>query len=311
MELIQAVDSLFESQLKNWELARVNIGGLQNVKVKPIAFEGFEILLQYNPKRILSSSAKVDPPSISARPCFLCIKNRPPEQQGIRYMDNFILLVNPYPVFPGHLTIPTLQHEPQRILSKFTRMLEIARDLPQYTIIYNGPQCGASAPDHFHFQAVRKGHMPVEADFLKNIKCVFNFEKHGIGIYTWDNYLRRMITLRGHSISKLESLFNTIYDLLPHVVPSDDEPMVNILTGYNLDHFVIHLIPRKLHRPDRYFAQGERQLLLSPASIDLGGVLIIPREEDFLKITKADISDIFQQVGVDNELIQYLVHKLT
>jgi len=311
MEFTQAVDSLFESQLNDWELARANIKGLQNVRVKPLAFEGFEILLQFNPERIISSSAKVDPQSISARPCFLCENNRPPEQQGIRYRDNFILLVNPYPVFPGHLTIPTLQHEPQRILSKFIRMLEIARDLPQYTIIYNGPQCGASAPDHFHFQAVRKGHMPVEADFLMNIKCVFNYEKHGIGIYTWDNYLRRMITLRGQSISKLESLFNTIYALLTHVIPSDGEPMMNILAGYNQDHFVIHLIPRKLHRPDRYFAQGERQLLLSPASIDLGGVLIIPREEDFLKITTDDISDIFQQVGVDNELIQYLVHKLT
>lgn len=310
-DLTRTVNAMFENQLRDWELARINYTGLKNIRIKTIRYEGFNILVQYNPKRMKSSAAKVDPLSIHARPCFLCENNRPSEQQGIRFNDDYVLLVNPYPVFPGHLTIPSLQHEFQRILPNFGMMLKIARDLPNYTVIYNGPRCGASAPDHFHFQAVPKQNMPIEADFYNKTKCIFNREMQGVAVYTWDRYLRRMITLSGNSGSSLEKLFHTLYDHLAQTIPTEDEPMLNILAWHNHDHYVVHLIPRKLHRPDRYFATGEKQLLVSPASIDLGGVLILPREEDFKRITPADITDVFNQVGVDDELIHYLVSKLT
>jgi hypothetical protein len=215
--------------------------------------------------------------------------------------------VNPYPVFDGHLTLPSTDHEPQRILSNFNLMLEIARDLPQNIVIYNGPQCGASAPDHFHFQAVRKGNMPIELDLTKEgpgKKCA---EYQSVIIHTWNNYLRELITLQGKDPAVLESLFSIIYRFLQQEIPTPDEPMMNILAGYYRDHWVIHLFPRKLHRPDRYFATGERQLLISPASIDMGGVLIMPREEDFNKITREDIEDVFRQVCVGEKNIQRLI----
>ena len=310
-DLTRTVTELFNNQLRDWELARINYSGLQNTRIKTISFEGFNILVQFNPKRIQSSAAKVDPASIKARPCFLCEKNRPSEQKGIRFRDEYVLLVNPYPIFHYHLTIPTLKHELQRILPNFGMMLKIAKDLPGYTILYNGPQCGASAPDHFHFQAVPKHNMPIETDFTRKIRCRFNFEIQGIEVYTWNRYLRRIITLSGNHTSPLEYFFHMIYKQFAEILPPGDEPMLNILTWFSNDNYVVHLIPRKLHRPDRYFMAGERQLLLSPASIDLGGILIMPREEDFEKITRADIVDVFNQIGVDDDSIQYVVNKIT
>jgi len=311
MKLKQEVNALFESHLRDWELARHNYNGLQKVRVNSLLFEDFKIILQFNPKRIISSAAKTDPQSIMSRPCFLCEKNRPPEQQGIWYHENLILLVNPYPVFRGHLTIPTFVHEPQHILPKFSIMLELAKDLPHYVIIYNGPQCGASAPDHFHFQAVQKGNMPIETDFFNKNNCSLHAKNNSIGIHTWNNYRRRLITLSGSSIPELVSVFNTVYKLLALNIPSEDEPMMNILADYEEGKFVVHLFPRRLHRPDRYFATGASQLLISPASIDLGGVVIIPREGDFNKVSREDVLDVFQQVCVDDRLIKYLIDNLT
>jgi hypothetical protein len=307
MELTREIGTLFSDQLKSWELARSNYADLQYIRIKAIPFEGFKILVQFNPKRIISSSARVDPQSISARPCFLCKQNRPLEQESILYRDRLLLLVNPYPVFGGHLTVPSIGHEPQRILSNFDRMLEIARDLPQNIIIYNGPQCGASAPDHFHFQAIRKGHMPIEDDFIREDRCKKYTEYQSVAVHTWNKYLRELITLQGKDTVVLESVFGIIYRFLQQEIGTPEEPMMNILAGYYQDHWVIHLFPRKLHRPDQYFATGKKQLLISPASIDMGGVLIMPREEDFIKITREDIEDVFRQVCIKKINIQRLL----
>lgn len=306
--LTAEVKALFSEQLQEWELAAMNYRGLAHVRVKKFAYSGFEIRVQYNPQRIISSAAKVDQQSILARPCFLCTDNRPHAQRGLLFHRQFILLVNPYPVFPGHLTIPALQHEPQRILPNFTSMLEIARMLPPYTVFYNGPKCGASAPDHFHFQAVPRGNMPLENDFSAGRQVVRAGKKNGISMYTWHNYLRNMITFRGKDIAFMERAFQEIYDFLA-AGPDSEEPMLNILAGFTRDTFIVHVIPRRLHRPDRFFMRGEEQLLLSPASIDLGGVLILPREEDFEKISPGDVSDVLQQVCADERVIRQCVNQ--
>ena len=308
--LALALDSLVEGQLNDWELARENYSGLQNVKVKAISFKGYEILVQFNPKRIISSTAKVDVQSVSDRPCFLCSHNRPLQQQGIAYKKDFVMLVNPYPVFQRHLTIPSVQHLPQRIHHRVGIMLQLAKDLPPFSLIYNGPKCGASAPDHFHFQAIPRGVMPIENDFSAKKNCLFQLNLNGIEIFTWDNYLRKMITICGSDQVALEGLFGKLYGLLAAALPSDDEPMMNILTGYNQGNWVIHVFPRKQHRPRQYFASGDKKFILSPASIDMGGVLIMPREEDFNKITKEEITDIYKQVCVDDVFIHYLLQRL-
>ncbi|MCK5371279.1 MAG: DUF4922 domain-containing protein, partial [Cyclobacteriaceae bacterium] len=153
MNISQQARQLIMDQQKDWELARKNYAGLKNVKVRTLPFDGFDMLVQFNPERIRSSAAKVDTKSIKERPCFLCRHNLPKKQVGLPVLDNYLILVNPFPIFPEHLTIPHLNHIDQRIEDKFVEMLEIAKALEDFTVFYNGPKCGASAPDHFHFQA--------------------------------------------------------------------------------------------------------------------------------------------------------------
>lgn len=290
-------------------MAGENYDALQNVLVRTIRYTDHEIRLQFNPKRIISSSAKVDPKSISERPCFLCTANRPQLQTGIPYLDKYLVLVNPYPIFSRHLTIPTLDHLPQRITGNLNEMLILARDLSDYTIIYNGPNCGASAPDHFHFQAIHRNLLPVEKEYKARLS-ENSFLSHNTEIFFIKDYLRCIVTLRSADKSGIMVVFGTVFRLLGESLPDSDEPMMNILTWYDEGKWIIHIFPRKRHRPSQYFETGEKQILVSPASIDMGGVLIIPRETDYEKITKEDVSDILDQVSVDNFFMSVLTDRL-
>lgn len=308
MEGIPArVDELFCSQLDSWALARVNYNLLSKVITKELKFGGFKILVQYNPERIRSSAAKVDALSIESRPCFLCSKNRPAEQHGVSFESRMTILVNPFPIFPKHLTIPTELHIDQLIRNSFGDMLNLAENLPDYLIFYNGPQSGASAPDHLHFQAGNLGFLPIENDFLQGSFIRPVSKKAGIGVWRWNNYLRGIITMKGPDKEKLIETFHNFYDRFSEIQPERPEPMLNILAYFYTGEWVIHLIPRKIHRPVQFFAGGNEQILLSPASVDIGGVIITPREEDFNKITESDVVDIFSQVCYsDDEMQKFL-----
>ncbi len=299
----QRISDLFETQLKEWKLARLNYLQLKNVKNREFDFGTFRVKVQFNAGRIRSSSAKVDSKSIEERPCFLCEKNRPPEQRGVRFEENLTILINPFPIFKRHLTIPSESHIEQRIKNNIGIMLSLAETLPSYIIFYNGPQCGASAPDHFHLQAGNRGFMPLEEDFhdgkLANILSL----KENIEIWQWKGYKRGIITLKGNDKTKLVSIVDKVIERFSQIQPDLPEPMLNILADYSEGTWTIHIIPRKKHRPSRFFEEGKNQLLISPAAVDLGGVLITPREEDFKKITRSDIEDIFTQVCYnDNEI---------
>jgi ATP adenylyltransferase/5',5'''-P-1,P-4-tetraphosphate phosphorylase II len=300
------VDELFSAQLRDWELARLNYGLLSKVKTRAIDFDGFRIFVQFNPERIRSSSAKVDKKSIEARPCFLCEKNRPSEQTGVPFGKDMTILVNPFPIFSRHLTIPTEKHIDQRIAGSFARMLDLAEAIPECVIFYNGPQCGASAPDHLHFQAGKTGFLPIEKDFEERKLVRLISKSNLIEIWHWVNYLRGIVTIKGSSKKAIIDSFNSFFEKFYSTQPDKPEPMLNILAYYNISEWIIHLIPRKIHRPYQFFAGGEKQILLSPASVDLGGVIITPREEDFNKITASDIKDIFSQVCIDeNEVLSF------
>jgi ATP adenylyltransferase/5',5'''-P-1,P-4-tetraphosphate phosphorylase II len=302
----ESVNELFSSQLRDWELARVNYSLLSKVKTRELDFGGFRILVQFNPERIRSSVAKVDTKSIEARPCFLCGKNRPFQQQGVSFEKDMTILVNPFPVFAKHLTIPSELHIDQRIGNNFGIMLNLAEAIPDYIIFYNGPQCGASAPDHLHFQAGNKGFLPVENNFADRKFVRLVSKKPVIELWHWTGYLRGIMTFRGTDKMKLIQAFNRFYEKFSAFQPDKPEPMLNVLAYYYPDGWVIHIIPRTLHRPVQFFAEGEKQILLSPASVDLGGVIITPREEDFDKISVSDIKDIFSQVCLDeNELLDF------
>ncbi|MFA5818534.1 MAG: DUF4922 domain-containing protein [Bacteroidales bacterium] len=299
----EKVSGLFSSQMREWDLARVNYLQIKRVKTRILDLSGFEILVQFNPERIRSSAANVDAKSIGARPCFLCSKNRPSQQRGLTFKRSLTVLVNPFPIFPRHLTIHSELHTDQRILQNFGSMLSLAEAIPDYVIFYNGPQCGASAPDHLHFQAGNRGFLPIETDFSGGKFTTLISGKPGVKIWNWSGYLRGIVTLSGSESEKLISVFNHFFKKFSAFQPDKPEPMLNILAYYNPDGWVVHLIPRKLHRPTQFFEEGIDQILLSPASVDLGGVIITPREEDFNKINASDIADIFNQVCInENEI---------
>ena len=299
----EKVSDLFNAQLSEWDLAGINYNQFKKVKTRKLDFGDFEILVQFNPERMRSSAAKVDTKSIEARPCFLCSKNRPSQQRGVTFEKDLTVLVNPFPIFTRHLTIPSEQHIDQRILQNFAKMLSLAESIPDYLIFYNGPQCGASAPDHFHFQAGNRGFLPIEADFSGGMFTKLLAVNSGVEIWHWSDYLRAIVTLKGSDSKKLFRVFSHFYDNFFAFQPDEPEPMLNILAYSNPDAWIIHIIPRKLHRPVQFYNEGFKQILLSPASVDLGGVIITPREEDFYKIGVSDVKDIFSQVCIsENEI---------
>lgn len=310
MKYSDRINKLFSEQLNEWELAQANYSQLEKVKTRRLDFGDFEILVQFNPERIRSSSAKVDAISIGARPCFLCRDNRPVQQRGVAFENKLTVLVNPFPIFSRHLTIVSDTHTDQRIKPDFGTMLSLTKALSGYVVFYNGPQCGASAPDHLHFQAGNRGLLPIEYDFSKG-KCTgLLLAKSGIEIWQWTGFIRGIITLKGADKNKLVEVFDHFFDQFSAIQPDRPEPMLNILAYYDTDCWVIHLIPRKLHRPCQFFAEGRDKIIVSPASVDLGGVIITPREEDFIKINKNDVEDIFRQVCLDEDELTMFLNEL-
>lgn len=306
----QAIDTFFQQQLGKWDMAREHYNDLRQVRQKTFTFSGCTIEAQYNPRRIISSSARVDEKSIRERLCFLCRQNRPAEQLELPFEEDYLILVNPYPVFEKHFTIPAVGHQPQEIRTRFGVMLKLAANLQDYALIYNGPRCGASAPDHFHFQAVEKKELPLVRDFnaMRNNRRVAT--SGGINIFGWYDYLRYPLTFTGTDNIELESFFNRLYLVLQREMNTVEEPMMNVLACHTGENWVIHVFPRKKHRPAQYFESAEKQILLSPASIDMSGVLIMPRENDFNNITVNDIKDIFNQVVTDSEVVNRIISQL-
>lgn len=304
----QQAKELLQEQLQVWDLARNNYKALENVETREFAFDEFAIRVQFNPARIQSSAAKVDSKSIQERKCFLCPQNLPPAQKGIDYKGKYQLLVNPFPIFPEHFTIPAYEHVDQLILNRYEDMLDLAKDLDEYTLFYNGPKCGASAPDHVHFQAGNKGFLPIENDVHYVPKDIVH-EGNGIIVYTINNYLRNGLFIEATNKDLAVQFFRRLY-LLLDIPEGEKEPMMNILSWYENNTWYSCIIPRAKHRPSCFSAEGDANILLSPASVDMGGVFITPLEKDFKKITADDIKQILQEVCIDDEKMQEIVKNL-
>ncbi len=307
LSLQQKVDLLQTQQTKEWELAEKNYKGLDKVQKRELVFDNrVTVGVQFNPERIYSSAAKVDAKSIRERKCFLCLSNLPPQQKGVDFGDDYVILVNPFPIFPRHLTIPHREHIDQLIKGRMNDMLDLARELTDFVVFYNGPKCGASAPDHFHFQAGNKGFMPIEKEYLTLSRTIIKGEER-CRASTFSNYLRHCLILDGDDKKILCQWFDELYELMNNQMPAEPEPMMNILVSFDQGRWKIFLFPRKLHRPWQYFEEGPKQILLSPASVDFGGVLITPREEDYKKLSYEDAEDIFGQVTWDADAFEKLI----
>lgn len=301
--------ALLAQQKKTWEMLKTNYANLSLVQVKIFEFDGFTIKVQFNPGRIRSSAAKVDKKSIQERKCFLCPANLPEVQKGILVANDYLLLNNPFPIFDQHFTIPKTAHTNQQIKGNFEDMLDISRDFDDFVLFYNGPKCGASAPDHFHFQAGNKFFMPIDLEYADVVKSrgetLVNDSE--LRIMAVENYLRKFIAFESSNKELLVKRFYEFYEKIVPMWKDEDEPMMNILASYQDGAWRIIYFPRGAHRPSQYFAEGDENILLSPASVDFGGVCITPQQKDFKKITKEDITDIFRQVSVDDETFAKLM----
>ncbi len=303
--LEEQVLQLFEEQMIHWPMAAKNYAGLLQAQIKSVRFnESTQMRIQYNAARMKSSAAKVDDVSISERPCFLCRKALPVEQKGVSFGEDYQILINPYPIFPKHLTIPRTEHTPQRIHGRIVDMMLLAKALPRFTIFYNGPNCGASAPDHFHFQAGNKGFLPIE-EIEDSEELLFSCGK--TGIFSMPQYLPKTLIMQGVDIQKIEDLFESVYNFLSNAQPDEVEPMLNIICTFQDGSWRIWIFPRSKHRPHYFFKEGASQIILSPASVDFAGVLIVPREEDFYKLDKTIIENIFQEVTLQEEIWSQLI----
>ena len=301
LKLQEKVNELFEQQLSVWEMARNNFEGLKTVQIREFDFDGFAVKVQFNPARMVSSGAKVDAKTIAQRKCFLCAANRPEVQRGIEWRD-YDILINPFPIFTRHLTIPRREHVDQQLVPYISDMFDLARELPDFVVFYNGPKCGASAPDHMHFQAGN-------ADFLPLVDDYFNLKQAGgtelvdavgaTNTYLLNNYLRVVYCIESADADALKEAFMKLYN--SWVKEEGVEPMMNVVCLYREGKWYLFVIPRGAFRPWQYTAEGDKQLLVSPATVEVSGLFITPVKEHFERITKEDVVDILTQCTINKE----------
>ncbi|MGB8682554.1 MAG: DUF4922 domain-containing protein [Candidatus Binatus sp.] len=293
--MINEIEDLFERQTRAWPQLAQGIEGLARAQTRPVRIDWFDVFIRHLPHRMTSTTASVALESVAKRPCFLCAANLPPEEEGLQLDDDFTIYCNPFPIVDRHLTIAHREHRSQRIANQFGSMLDIASRLPGYFVIYNGPECGASAPDHMHFQAGSRALFPIEKDTA------------GLTGVTVPNYGRNVLQLRGHDRSALIDRMDRAIDLLAEATSKRPEPMVNIAVFHESGEWVAYLFPRGKHRP-QVFHTGE--LTVSPASIDLCGIFVVPLAKDFERITGEDIAAVFREVTLPDDQFQEVARKL-
>ena len=274
MNLQKQINQLFVTQQQEWEQLRNAIDAMKNIRKKRFEWgDDFVVNVEFNIGRLRSNRAKTEKSDAENNTCFLCEVNRPAEQRGIPFLDKYIVLCNPHPILQQHVTVALHSHVPQRIRRKMGEMLTLAEALPDYIVLYNGAASGASAPDHFHFQAGLK--IPI--------------------LLQGDNELRTCMMIESESKNEAVELFEEVYHYLHQ--PDEDEPMMNIVAFTENGKYRIHVFPRKAKRPKQYSMEGSKQLRITPGALDMAGLFTTIREEDFEKITRQDIEDIYAQIS--------------
>lgn len=310
--LARRARALLAQQRQTWDLARQGYESLDRVCVRSVDVGGYPVRVQWNPGRRRSSSAKVDARSIEARPCFLCAAHLPPGQRAVPFGEAYAVLVNPFPIAAEHLTVPARRHQPQKIARALANLLSLARELsPLYTAFYNGPRCGASAPDHLHFQAIPSGFMPLDGEFeaLRASHGEASGACGGVRVSLLDRLPCRCVALEGEDLDAMIGVAARLLASLDRDA-DHDEPMVNITASYT-DGWRMTVIPRARHRPSFYDAEGTEGFLLSPATVDLGGVCITPRQEDFERLEGGHLRAMFDEVCAPAAALRRAVELLT
>jgi hypothetical protein len=306
---IQA-DRLLQDQKKHWPQLQRGYESLQLAKTRQVDCSSFSVLLQFNPARIVSTSARVDPQSIRERSCFLCSKNLPEAQKGILYPDQFLILCNPAPIFDHHFTISHVDHTPQEFESYVGVFLELARELEGYTVFYNGPKCGASAPDHMHFQACPSGTIPVDRDSKDPQRREVGKNVHGVAVFALRNYGRQAIVIEGSNKTDMENGLLRFVHMMKHALNLQEEPLLNALCSYSSETWTVVLFLRSKHRPEVYFKEGSEKIMISPAAADIGGFIVTPIEKDYLTVDANMVESIFSEVSLSGTLTDRIMESL-
>ena len=303
-----SISRFFNRQMEKWADARHRFRDLKHVETHQLSDQ---LKVQWNPARIVSTGAKIDKKTLGDRPCFLCDKNRPKEQISKQIDERFLLLVNPFPILPIHFTIPARKHQPQSIYKNYGEMHRFLSLHSELMVFYNGPKCGASAPNHLHFQAGTSGILPLQANWqrlsrnLTDIISLNDDEK----IALIHDFVVPAFVIISKSEDSDEALFQRLYKSMP-VRGDETEPMMNIIAWRKGDEYISVVIPREKHRPEAYFAEGDAQMMVSPGALDMSGLIITPREEDFRKLTEESATAILQECGISTDKMNSIVTKL-
>lgn len=313
ISLQEQVSRLHAQQLSHWQLAQENYQALSQVVETTMACGNYLYRLQYNPRRIQSTTAQLSQEALAQRPCFLCAANRPPQQQAIplQYSHSYQLLLNPYPIFPQHLSLVASEHCRQELTNRFTDMLQLAKDLPNYTILYNGAEAGASAPDHFHFQAAGKASLPIEQETRVPAKQREVVSSPLGRVFELVGRVPRVVVLQSKQQAFLVDRWLQLMQLLAKQQDRvGEEPRINAIADYTEGEWTVCIFPRRAHRPQQYYRQGAEQVLFSPGVVDMGGLLIFPRQEDYAKLQPELLQDMLSQVSYTGKDWEYLIQEL-
>ncbi len=293
-----SVQRFIERQLETWALANKNYRDLLDVESKELAIGDLTLLAQHNPARIVSTGASIKSKDIKSRPCFLCESNRPEEQMKKTLLGRYELLVNPFPILPDHFTLPSVRHEAQTIRRRYGDIHRLLELYPEWMVFYNGPHCGASAPDHMHFQAGTSGVVPLQRMWQRlsrNLEDVVMFNDDE-GIFRIPDYPVPALLLKSRTKDTDERMFKTLG------LDNDD---VNIIAWRQGADFINVIFPRRKHRPDCY-----DELMVSPGALDMAGMIITPRKEDFDVITAQQAIDILKEVAISDADFAKLVKNI-
>lgn len=303
-----SISRFFNRQLEVWTDARHRFRDLKHVETRQFSDQ---LKLQWNPARIVSTGAKIDKKTLGERPCFLCDKNRPKEQMSKQIDEKFHLLVNPFPILPVHFTIPARKHQPQLIYKNYGEMHRFISLHSDLMVFYNGPKCGASAPDHLHFQAGTNGILPLQTNWQRlsrNLTDIISLnDEEKISVVR--DFIVPAFVIISKSAESDEALFRRLYKAMPQR-GDETEPMMNIISWRKGEEFISVVIPREKHRPEAYFAEGDAQFVVSPGALDMSGIIITPREEDFRKLTEEKALSLLQECGVSEEKMNAIIAKL-
>jgi glycosyltransferase involved in cell wall biosynthesis len=308
VSLLSLCRSLYDEQTRTWPILAKACSNLSGIKTRKLPGKKYNVSMQYNPARAVSSGAAVDAESIKNRPCFLCRGNLPSEQQGILYRNHYLILCNPAPIFKNHYTIVALRHKPQEINESIKWFLKLSADVyPDYTVFYNGPACGASAPDHLHFQMIPVNALP----FLTELKELPQAKEISSVRFSMGKSIdRSVIVLESKNASELTKQFSRLLKAAQKILLTKGEPLVNIICTYTGERWRLVIFLRRKHRPDAYFAEGENRIFISPGAIDMAGVIITPRLDDYKRLNGDSIRDIYREVSLPEDLMNIIINKL-